>query len=75
MLKVIVIGDQAVGKTCIMQAITGKNFEDNVYDATVGVEFGNYNVEIDDKACKLQIWDTAGTECFRSITRIFYRKA
>jgi small GTP-binding protein len=46
-----------------------------VYDATVGVEFGNYNVAIEGKACKLQIWDTAGTECFRSITRIFYRNA
>jgi small GTP-binding protein len=58
-----------------LAAITGKKFEENIYDATVGVEFGNFVVKIEDKICKLQIWDTAGTECFRSITRIFYRNA
>ena len=69
------IGDQAVGKTSILGRITGKNFEENNYDATVGVEFGNYLVSIKQNDLKLQIWDTAGTECFRSITRIFYRNA
>ena len=64
LIKVIIIGDQAVGKSCILGSITGKKFEDNHYDATVGVEFGNYIVKIEDKVCKLQIWDTAGTECF-----------
>ena len=64
LLKVIIIGDQAVGKSCILGAITGKKFEDNIYDATVGVEFGNYIVNVNSKVCKLQIWDTAGTECF-----------
>lgn len=64
-----------MGKTSILARITGKKFEENVYDATVGVEFGNYLVDIEENALKLQIWDTAGTECFRSITRIFYRNA
>jgi small GTP-binding protein len=42
---------------------------------TIGVEFGSFVVKLEDKIVKLQIWDTAGQESFRSITRIFYRGA
>eukprot|EP00599_Poterioochromonas_sp_BG-1_P015581 CAMPEP_0173157194 /NCGR_PEP_ID=MMETSP1105-20130129/15417_1 /TAXON_ID=2985 /ORGANISM="Ochromonas sp., Strain BG-1" /LENGTH=168 /DNA_ID=CAMNT_0014074487 /DNA_START=129 /DNA_END=635 /DNA_ORIENTATION=- len=42
---------------------------------TIGVEFGSRTVELDDKIIKLQIWDTAGQESFRSITRSYYRGA
>ena len=42
---------------------------------TIGVEFGAFVSRIEDKIVKLQIWDTAGQESFRSITRIFYRGA
>ena len=42
---------------------------------TIGVEFGSFVIKIDNKIVKLQIWDTAGQESFRSITRIFYRGA
>ncbi|KIH48184.1 Ras family protein, partial [Ancylostoma duodenale] len=39
------------------------------------VEFGARMVTIDGKQIKLQIWDTAGQESFRSITRSYYRGA
>ena len=42
---------------------------------TIGVEFGSFIIKLDDKICKLQIWDTAGQESFRSVTRIFYKGA
>lgn len=45
------------------------------HQVTIGVEFGAFIVNIQDKIVKLQIWDTAGQESFRSITRIFYRGA
>ena len=45
------------------------------HQVTIGVEFGAFVVKIDEKLLKLQIWDTAGQESFRSITRIFYRGA
>ena len=45
------------------------------HQVTIGVEFGAFIVNINDKIVKLQIWDTAGQESFRSITRIFYRGA
>ena len=40
-----------------------------------GVEFGARMINIDGKQIKLQIWDTAGQESFRSITRSYYRGA
>jgi Ras-related protein Rab-2A len=42
---------------------------------TIGVEFGARMITIDNRQIKLQIWDTAGQESFRSITRSYYRGA
>lgn len=39
------------------------------------MQFGARMIEIDDRQIKLQIWDTAGQESFRSITRSYYRGA
>merc|ERR1711992_403022 len=46
-----------------------------VHDLTIGVEFGARMINIEGKQIKLQIWDTAGQEAFRSITRSYYRGA
>ncbi len=40
---------------------------------TIGVEFNSYTIRVEGKLLKLQIWDTAGEENFRSVTKIFYR--
>lgn len=53
---------------------TDKRFQP-VHDLTIGVEFGARMINIDGKQIKLQIWDTAGQESFRSITRSYYRGA
>lgn len=45
------------------------------YEVTVGVEFGAKLVTINGEPVKLQIWDTAGQETFKSITRSYYRSA
>ena len=45
------------------------------YEVTVGVEFGSFLLQIEDKIIKLQIWDTAGQESFKSLNKIFYRGA
>ena len=57
-----------------MKRLIDDDFNDD-HDVTVGVEFGSYLVKVEEKILKLQIWDTAGQECFRSITKIFYRGA
>lgn len=46
-----------------------------MHDLTIGVEFGARMVQIENRQIKLQIWDTAGQESFRSITRSYYRGA
>lgn len=72
LFKYIVIGDLCVGKSCILLQFTDKRFH-NLHEMTIGVEFGSRNLNINDKTIKLQIWDTAGQESFRSITRSYYR--
>ncbi|KAK7199808.1 Ras-related protein RAB2B [Novymonas esmeraldas] len=72
--KYIIIGDSGVGKSCLLLQFTDKRFEP-LHDLTIGVEFGARLISIQGKTVKLQIWDTAGQESFRSITRSYYRGA
>ncbi|KIK86289.1 hypothetical protein PAXRUDRAFT_831916 [Paxillus rubicundulus Ve08.2h10] len=75
-LKFIITGDAAVGKSSLLVRLTDQRFLSNP-DPTLGVEFGSKLIEIPEegKVVKLQCWDTAGTESFRSITRSYYRGA
>jgi Ras-related protein Rab-2A len=70
--KYIIIGDSGVGKSCILLQFTQNEFDQNK-ENTVGVEFGNKIISVDGLSVKLQIWDTAGQEQFKSITRSYYR--
>lgn len=74
LFKYIIVGDTAVGKSCLLLQFTDKRFQP-VHDLTIGVEFGSRVVTVDSHQIKLQIWDTAGQEKFRSITRSYYRGA
>eukprot|EP01112_Ceratiomyxa_fruticulosa_P007868 TRINITY_DN2047_c0_g4_i1.p1 TRINITY_DN2047_c0_g4~~TRINITY_DN2047_c0_g4_i1.p1 ORF type:complete len:214 (-),score=28.51 TRINITY_DN2047_c0_g4_i1:134-775(-) len=74
LFKYIIIGDTGVGKSCLLLQFTDKRFQP-VHDLTIGVEFGARMITIDHTPIKLQIWDTAGQESFRSITRSYYRGA
>jgi len=74
LFKYIIIGPSGVGKSCLLLQFTDKRFH-NEHDLTIGVEFGARMITIDGKQIKLQIWDTAGQESFRSITRSYYRGA
>mmetsp|Transcript_27510 Transcript_27510/g.50768 ORF Transcript_27510/g.50768 Transcript_27510/m.50768 type:complete len:215 (-) Transcript_27510:1098-1742(-) len=74
LFKYIIIGDTGVGKSCLLLQFTDRRFQP-VHDLTIGVEFGARMINIDNKPIKLQIWDTAGQESFRSITRSYYRGA
>merc|ERR1712167_558988 len=74
LFKYIIIGDTGVGKSCLLLQFTDRRFQP-IHDLTIGVEFGARMISIDKKQIKLQIWDTAGQESFRSITRSYYRGA
>ena len=72
MLKYIIIGDSSVGKSNILlNYLKGKFYDE--HQPTIGVEFGAKNIELEDKIYRIQIWDTAGQELFRSITRSYYK--
>ena len=66
------IGDSGVGKSCLLLKFADNRFRPD-HDLTIGVEFGSKQVDVDGQNIHLQIWDTAGQESFRSITRAYYR--
>ena len=72
LLKYIIIGSPSVGKSRIVERFIKNSFIEN-YEITVGVEFGEKNIEIEDKIIRIQIWDTAGQELYKSITRTYYK--
>jgi small GTP-binding protein len=72
--KFIIIGCAGVGKTALLKRLVDDNFSDST-DPTVGVEFEAVVLQIDNQKVRLQIWDTAGQEKFRAITKAYYRTA
>ena len=72
--KIIVIGDSGVGKSCLTNKATKNIFEEN-YNATVGFEFFTFNIRMNGKVIKMQIWDTCGQELYRSLITNFYRNS
>ena len=72
--KVILIGSSGTGKTCLINRVKKNNFI-NEEKTTVGIEFYNLNVKIDNETINLQIWDTCGQEKFRSLTKNYFNKA
>jgi len=74
LLKFIIIGDSAVGKSNMLLRYIHDRFNED-FHSTIGVEFGAKNIQIDGKVFRIQIWDTAGQETFRSITRAYYKNS
>jgi Ras-related protein Rab-32 len=65
-LKILVVGDIAVGKTSVIRKYVQGIFDEN-YKATIGVDFFSKD--------NLQLWDISGQERFSCVTRVFYRNA
>ena len=74
MFKIILIGSVGVGKSSLLQRYIENKFDNN-YFCTIGVDFYIKKIKLKDKEIKLQLWDTAGTEKYRSITTSYYRGA
>ena len=72
--KLIFIGDLGVGKSCLTAKAVKNTFEE-YYQATVGFEFLIFNMKVNDKVIKLQIWDTCGEEMYKSLISNFYRNS
>ena len=72
LLKLLLIGDSFVGKSCLLLRYSDGNFTSS-YITTIGIDFKIKNITQAGHKLKLQIWDTAGQERFRTITSTFYR--
>ena len=72
--KVVLIGDSGVGKSSIISRYIGGIFVDSI-DSTISSSFSQKEYEANGKKVRLNIWDTAGQEKFRSIGRNFYKDA
>ena len=69
-LKVVVVGDGAVGKTCLVTAY-GSNGFPSTYVPTVATNFEN-KVEWEGKTITLDIWDTGGQDEFKPVRVVSY---
>ncbi|KAL2825393.1 P-loop containing nucleoside triphosphate hydrolase protein [Aspergillus pseudoustus] len=76
--KVILLGPSGAGKSCVLHRFV-KNEWRVLSSQTIGVEFSSRIVKLGTgprrTRIKLQLWDTAGTERFRSVSRSYYRGA
>ena len=75
--KVVLLGESGVGKTCIIARFINNTFEENLI-STTGASYAGKTMTFDEyggKSIKFEIWDTAGQEKYRSLTKIFYKDA
>ena len=72
--KLIFLGDQSVGKSCILNRFMNDTFSED-YQATIGLDFQSKNVQIENQDIHLLLYDTAGQEKFRSLIPMYTREA
>ncbi|KAH9532673.1 hypothetical protein CY35_18G010900 [Sphagnum magellanicum] len=67
LIKLLLIGDSGVGKSCLFLRFSDDTFTTS-FITTIGIDFKIRTIELDNRRIKLQIWDTARQERFRTIT-------
>ena len=70
--KIIFCGDAGVGKTSIINSIMGQKFSED-YEPSIGVDFFSKTIRYKGRLIKLQIWDSAGQEKFKSLIPNYIR--
>jgi small GTP-binding protein len=73
-VKVVLVGDTKVGKSCILTRFVQGTFDRNM-PPTIGAAFLAKVVTTSGGPVRLQLWDTAGQEKFRSLAPMYYRAA
>ena len=74
--KIVLLGDSGVGKTCLISRFISGQFDANV-NSTNGASYASKKVDYPHlkKSLVLDIWDTAGQEKYKSLTKFFYKDA
>ena len=73
-IKVVLVGESAVGKTCIIERLCFKKYVANPL-STIGSANVTTVLDYGNESLTLEVWDTAGQETYRSLNRIFYKGA
>ena len=74
-IKIVLLGDPAVGKSSLVQRFCADKFEDK-YKITIGGAYLQKEVKLKNgDILKLHIWDTGGQEKFRSMASLYYKDA
>lgn len=73
-VKVVLLGQSSVGKTCIVNHLLTGKFDDSV-SPTLGASYASKTLDVNGQKVSLQIWDTAGQERFRVLAPMYYRGA
>lgn len=74
LFKILIVGDSGVGKSNLLLRFVDNKFEPS-HISTIGVDFKIKTIMIGEITIKMQIWDTAGHERFRSVVSSYYRGA
>ena len=73
-IKIITLGDSSVGKTSVLLRFTENTFSPTMM-STVGIDSKSRTLSMADRSYRVQVWDTAGQEKFRTISYTFYNRA
>ena len=73
-IKITLIGNPGVGKTCIISRYIDDTFEEN-NAPTIGANYSEKTIKKNGKEYELNIWDTAGQEKFHALGKHFYKES
>ncbi|XP_072302116.1 ras-related protein Rab-24 [Eucyclogobius newberryi] len=73
--KVVMLGKESVGKTSLVERYVHNRFLVGPYQNTIGAAFVAKAIQVGEKVITLGIWDTAGSERYEAMSRIYYRGA
>lgn len=73
-VKVLVVGEQGVGKTCLLNQYCYQRFDNNT-PPTIGCDFTTKVTSLGGKTVRLQLWDIAGQERYKSVSKLYVKGA
>ena len=69
--KLVFLGEQGVGKTCIINRFVYDSFDRN-YQATIGIDFLSKTMYLEDRTVRLQLWTLLGRNVFGLLSRVTF---
>jgi len=73
-VKLVLLGEAAVGKSSLVLRFVNNDFQENK-EPTIGAAFLTQKCNLPTRTIKFEIWDTAGQERFASLAPMYYRNA